>query len=54
MTKYRCTICGWVYDPYVGVPEEYIKPGTPFENIHDKFRCPQCGAMKKWFEALKE
>ena len=30
MKKYVCDVCGWEYDPEVGVPEEGIEPGTPF------------------------
>ena len=29
MKKYKCDICGWEYDPAVGVPEAGIAPGTP-------------------------
>ena len=31
MKKYVCDVCGWVYDPAVGVPEAGIPAGTPFE-----------------------
>jgi rubredoxin len=30
-----------------------IKPGTAFEDIPDDWRCPLCGAMKKYFEKVK-
>ena len=33
MNKYRCTVCGWIYDPKVGDPGGEIVPGTPFEDI---------------------
>ena len=52
MTKYKCSICGWIYDPEVGEPGQGIKPGTPFDEVSDEFRCPQCGARKKWFNPL--
>jgi len=35
MDKYKCTVCGWVYDPELGDPDGGIKPGTPFEEIPD-------------------
>ncbi|UCE36024.1 MAG: rubredoxin [Thermoplasmata archaeon] len=54
MTKYKCTICGWIYDPEAGLPDQGIDPGTPFENISESFRCPECGAKKKWFEKIKD
>ena len=50
MTKYRCTVCGWVYDPELGDPDGGIKPGTPFEEIPDDWVCPVCGAAKNDFE----
>ena len=53
MIKWKCTICGWIYDPKYGLPEKNIKPGTSFEDIPEDFRCPECGAMKKWFKELK-
>ena len=31
MKKFVCTVCGYVYDPEVGDPENDIAPGTPFE-----------------------
>jgi len=54
MTKWKCSICGWIYDPEIGVPEHEIKPGIPFQQLPDDFRCPQCGAMKKWFKEIKD
>ena len=50
MAKYRCTVCGYVYDPEVGDPDGDIKPGTRFEDIPDTWVCPVCGANKDQFE----
>ena len=50
MAKYRCTVCGYVYDPELGDPDGDIKPGTPFEAIPDTWVCPVCGASKDQFE----
>jgi len=49
MKKYVCTICGWVYDPKVGLPGDNIPAGTPFEKLPDTFVCPECGAGKEDF-----
>jgi rubredoxin len=35
MAKYRCTICGWIYNPEVGDPDGSIAPGTLFKEIPD-------------------
>jgi len=48
--KYKCTVCGWVYDPELGDPDGGIKPGTPFEEIPDDWVCPTCGVSKSDFE----
>ncbi len=48
--KYRCIVCGYIYDPELGDPDGGIKPGTPFEEIPDDWVCPVCGAAKSDFE----
>lgn len=50
MKTYICTICGYVYDESVGVPEQGIAPGTKFEDLPEDFTCPDCGAPKSLFE----
>lgn len=51
MTKYVCTICGYVYDPEVGDPDNGIAPGTKFEDLPEDYVCPTCGVGKDMFEA---
>jgi len=50
--KYRCTVCGYIYDPELGDPDGKIKPGTPFEELPDDWVCPVCGASKDKFEKV--
>jgi len=50
MSKYRCTVCGYVYDPQKGDPDSGVKPGTPFEELPGDWVCPSCGADKFAFE----
>ncbi|RLE13103.1 High molecular weight rubredoxin [Candidatus Aerophobetes bacterium] len=50
MIKYKCTVCGYIYDPEKGDPDSGIKPGTPFEELPDDWVCPVCGASKDAFE----
>lgn len=52
MTKYRCVICDYIYDPTVGDPGNGIDPGTPFENLPEEWVCPLCGASKDQFEPV--
>lgn len=49
--RYRCPICGYIYDPAVGDPEHKVKPGTRFEDLPDDWKCPVCGAPKSGFVA---
>ena len=53
MAKYKCSVCGWVYDPEIGDPDGGIAPGTPFEKIPDNWQCPMCGANKSEFEKMQ-
>ena len=53
MAKYKCTVCGYVYDPELGDPDGNIKPGTPFEGLPDDWVCPVCGASKSEFERIE-
>ncbi|MEN2994534.1 MAG: rubredoxin [Thermodesulfovibrio sp.] len=50
MKKYKCSVCGYVYDPAQGDPDNGISPGTAFENLPDNWTCPICGATKDMFE----
>jgi rubredoxin len=49
MDKYVC-VCGYVYDPAVGDPDQGIAPGTPFEAIPEDWVCPLCGLGKDMFQ----
>ncbi|AEA33387.1 rubredoxin [Hippea maritima] len=54
MKKYRCIVCGYIYDPQLGDEENDIEPNTPFEDLPDDWTCPICGASKEDFEEVKE
>lgn len=49
MKKYVCDVCGWEFDPAVGVPEAGIAPGTAWEDVPADFVCPLCGVGKDEF-----
>ncbi|MFN8576741.1 MAG: rubredoxin [Candidatus Sericytochromatia bacterium] len=49
MTKYVCTVCGYIYDPVEGDPDSGVEPGTKFEDLPDDWKCPVCGAKKEDF-----
>ena len=50
MDKYVCGVCGYVYDPEEGDPDNGVEPGTAFEDLPDDWTCPVCGASKDQFE----
>lgn len=52
MKKWRCNVCGYIYDPAVGDPDNGVPPGTAFEKIPADWVCPLCGVGKEEFEAV--
>ena len=52
MKKYECIICGYIYDPAVGDPDNGIAAGVGFEDLPAEWVCPECGAGKEEFEPI--
>ena len=55
-TEFRtwmCLICGYIYDEAAGAPEEGIAPCTRWNDVPDKWTCPECGARKEDFEMVE-
>lgn len=52
MAKYECDVCGYIYDPEQGDPDNGVAPGTPFEALPDDWVCPDCGADKSQFTKI--
>lgn len=50
MQKWVCIVCGYIYDPAIGDPENGVRAGTAFEDIPDDWVCPVCGVGKEEFE----
>jgi rubredoxin len=53
MEKWECTVCGYIYDPEEGDPDNGISGGTSFEDLPEDWVCPECGAGKDQFEKLE-
>ena len=51
MEKYVCSVCGYVYDPAVGDPDNGVEPGTAWEGVPEDWTCPLCSVGKENFEA---
>jgi len=43
--KWKCTVCGYIYDE--------SKEGVPFEDLPKDWTCPQCGAPKSAFIVIE-
>jgi len=54
MKKYKCLMCGYVYDPAVGDPDNGVEAGTAFEDVPADWVCPDCGAGKDEFEPIED
>lgn len=44
MAKYKCTVCGYIYD------EE--KEGKKWKDLPNDWACPDCGVGKDQFEKV--
>ena len=53
MKKWKCQVCGFVYNEAEGWPAEGIAPGTRWEDIAADWNCPECGAIKGDFDMLE-
>lgn len=49
MERYKCIICGYIYDPVLGDPDGGIEPGISFGDLPADFKCPVCDAGKDEF-----
>ncbi len=52
--KWECIMCGYIYDPKKGDPDNGIKAGTNFEDLPNDWVCPECGADKEDFQKIEE
>jgi rubredoxin len=50
MDSWVCNVCGYVYDPETGDPDNGVAPGTAWEDVPEDWLCPICGASKDDFE----
>jgi len=45
MRKWKCSVCGYIYDE--------AKEGIRFEDLPEDWTCPQCGAPKSAFQVIE-
>ena len=51
--KYKCKLCGHIYDEEKGDPKSGIAPGTVWADLPDDWECPDCGAVKVMFNLMR-
>ncbi len=51
-SQLECKICWYVYKPVDGDPVWQVAPGTPFAELPDHWRCPECDGEKVQFMLL--
>jgi len=52
MEKFKCMICGHVYDPAKGEPKQSLESGIDFADLPAGWTCPVCGAAKEKFKTV--
>ena len=52
MDKMECGVCWRVYDPAEGDAVAQVAPGTPFADLAEDWRCPNCDAPRERFLRL--
>jgi rubredoxin len=53
MKKWQCTVCDFIYDEAVGIPDEGIPAGTKWEEVPDDWLCPDCSVGKSDFNMVE-
>ena len=54
MAKYKCMMCGYVYDEAKGDPDNGIPAGTKWEDLPASYACPVCASPKGQFKKVEE
>lgn len=49
MERYKCVVCGYIYDKNEGDQSGGIEPGISFPDLPGDYTCPVCGAGKEEF-----
>ena len=50
--RFKCLICGHIYDPSLGDPEHDVPAGTDYSDLSDDWKCPICGTDKYSFDLI--
>lgn len=53
MTRWRCIVCGYIYDEALGDIAHGLAPGTAWDDVPTSWTCPECGMSKADFEMVE-
>ncbi|MBB3394244.1 rubredoxin [Rhizobium sp. BK060] len=51
--RWRCVLCGVIFDEELGWPSDGIAPGTRWADVPEDWICPDCGATKCEFQMVE-
>lgn len=52
MDSWKCTVCGYVYEPETGDAGSDVAAGTAWGDVPEDWLCPACGVGKELFEKV--
>ena len=52
MKNYKCSVCGYIYDPLLGDKEGDISENTEFDSLPEDWTCPICRVGKASFSEI--
>lgn len=50
----ECKICWYRYEPEHGDPIWQVAPGTPFADLPEDWRCPECDGSRDQFMVVQD
>ena len=51
--KFKCNVCGYIYDETLGDPISGVIEGTLFIELPDRWQCPVCSVGVEEFERFE-
>jgi pyruvate oxidase len=54
ISRWKCSVCGYVYLEETGEPATGTSPGTRFSDLPGDWKCPVCGAATSAFTMVEE
>ena len=52
LERCQCQVCGHIYDPARGEPEQGLPPGVAFDDLPQEWVCPVCASPKDMYSPM--